>query len=37
MEKNYDAQFAIVFKAIKQLLAPSSEPTRRIGFHVPED
>src|SRR3989338_8638351 len=35
MEKKYDAQFGIVFEAIKKLLEPSVEkPKRRIGFHV---
>lgn len=34
MEKKYDAQFAIVFEAIKKLLEPPPEkPKRRIGFH----
>ena len=34
MEKKYDSQFAVVFKAIKQLLSPP-QPTkrRRIGFY----
>ncbi len=35
MEKKYDKQFAIVFRAIKQLLEPSSEKEKKtIGFHV---
>ena len=34
MEKKYDAQFRIVFEAIKKLLEPPPEkPKRRIGFH----
>jgi hypothetical protein len=34
MEKKYDAQFGMVFEAIKKLLEPSEEhPKRRIGFH----
>lgn len=34
MEKKYDKQFAIVFKAIKQLLEPPPEKQKRIiGFH----
>jgi hypothetical protein len=36
MEKKYDEQFAVVFKAIKQFIAEDearkSQPTRRIGF-----
>ncbi len=35
MEKKYDHQFQIVFKAIKELLEPYKKPTRRqIGFHA---
>jgi len=35
MEKKYDAQFGIVFDAIKRLLEPPPEkPKRRIGFHA---
>lgn len=34
MEKKYDAQFQVVFEAIKKLLEPSPiEKKRRIGFH----
>ncbi|HCJ66047.1 MAG TPA: hypothetical protein DHV62_01645, partial [Elusimicrobia bacterium] len=34
MEKKYDAQFKIVFEAIKKLLIPPpTEKKRRIGFH----
>jgi hypothetical protein len=33
MEKKYNAQFGIVFEAIKQLLEPPPEPPKRkIGF-----
>jgi hypothetical protein len=33
MEKKYDAQFGVVFRAIKQLIEPPPEPPkRRIGF-----
>jgi hypothetical protein len=33
IERKYDAQFGIVFKAIRQLIEPSPEPPkRRIGF-----
>ena len=34
MEKNYDAQFQIVFKAIKRLIMPPPAKKRKIGFHV---
>jgi hypothetical protein len=34
MESKYDKQFAIVFKAIKQLLEPSVKEKKIIGFHV---
>lgn len=37
MEKKYDEQFAVVFDAIKQLIAEEAarkvQPKRRIGFH----
>jgi hypothetical protein len=34
MEKKYDAQFGVVFKALRQLMEPPPEPLkRRIGFH----
>ena len=34
MEKKYDAQFNIVFVAIKKMLEPPQEqPKRKIGFH----
>lgn len=36
LEKKYDHQFAIVFEAIKKLLAPPEKPKRRIGFIVDE-
>jgi hypothetical protein len=33
-EKKYDAQFRVVFDAIRQLMAPPPDPPRgRIGFH----
>ena len=32
MEKKYDAQFAIVFEAIKQLLEEDEKPKRKIGY-----
>jgi leucyl aminopeptidase len=37
LEKKYDAQFRVVFDAIRQLMAPPPEPKkRRIGFHAPQ-
>ena len=33
LEKKYDAQFKIVFDAIRQMLNPPEKPKRRIGFH----
>ena len=32
MEKKYDAQFRVVFDAIKRLLKPQEKKTRKIGF-----
>jgi phage regulator Rha-like protein len=32
IEKKYDAQFKIVFDAIRQLLEPPQKPKKRIGF-----
>ena len=32
MEEKYDAQFRVVFDAIKQLLQPPASPRRSIGF-----
>jgi hypothetical protein len=35
LERKYDAQFKVVFDAIKLLMAPPPEPKRgRIGFHA---
>jgi hypothetical protein len=35
LEKKYDAQFRVVFDAIRQLMAPPATPKKRgIGFHV---
>ncbi|MBI3181283.1 MAG: ORF6N domain-containing protein [Myxococcales bacterium] len=31
-EKRYDAQFRVVFEAIRQLMEPPETPRRRIGF-----
>ncbi|PYK50671.1 MAG: DNA-binding protein [Verrucomicrobia bacterium] len=33
MEKKYDEQFAEVFAAIKELIAPPTPAKKRIGFH----
>ena len=32
LEKKYDAQFKIVFDAIRELMTPPAAPKRRIGF-----
>jgi hypothetical protein len=32
MEKKYDGQFAMVVKAIKELMAPPEKQTKQIGF-----
>ena len=32
LEKRYDGQFAVVFDAIRQLVAPSVPPKRKIGY-----
>jgi hypothetical protein len=37
MEKKYDAQFKVVFDAIRQLMSPPEKPRREIGFHVKYD
>ena len=36
LEQRYDRQFAVVFDAIRELMAPSGPPGRQIGFHVKE-
>jgi hypothetical protein len=33
LEKKYDAQFKIVFDAMRELMMPPEKPKRRIGFH----
>jgi len=33
MEKKYDAQFRVVFNAIRQLMAEEEKPKTSIGFH----
>ena len=37
LEKKYDAQFKVVFDAIRQLMSPPARPKREIGFHVKYD
>jgi hypothetical protein len=38
LEKKYDKQFAVVFEAIRQLVAPAPvPPSRRIGFSTEEE
>jgi hypothetical protein len=38
LERKYDAQFKVVFDAIRQVMAPSPLPPRRqIGFKTPEE
>jgi len=32
LEKKYDAQFKVVFDAIRQLMTPPESKRRRIGF-----
>ena len=32
LEEKYDAQFGIIFDAIRQLMAPPDPPRRRLGF-----
>ncbi len=32
LEKKYDAQFRVVFDAIRKLIAPPAVPKKRIGF-----
>ena len=34
LEKKYDAQFKVVFDAIRQLMSPPVKPKREIGFHA---
>lgn len=33
LERKYDAQFKVVFQAIRELMAPPDLPRKRIGFH----
>ena len=32
LEKKYNAQFKVVFDAIRQLMSPSAKPRKKIGF-----
>ena len=36
LEKKYDAQFRVVFDAIRQLMTPADPPRKPIGFQVRE-
>lgn len=36
LEKKYDAQFKVVFDAIRQLMTPPAQPRNRIGFRTEE-
>jgi hypothetical protein len=36
LERKYDAQFKVVFDALRKLIAPPGPPKRPIGFHVRE-
>jgi hypothetical protein len=36
LERNYDAQFKIVFDAIRQLMAPPEPKRRKIGYLLEE-
>jgi len=36
LEKKYDAQFRVVFEAIRELMTPPEKPKRKIGFLVKE-
>lgn len=36
LERKYDAQFKVVFDAIRELMAPPTPERRRIGFLVSE-
>ncbi len=36
LENKYDAQFKVVFDAIRELMLPPAPPKRQIGFHIRE-
>ena len=35
LEQKYDAQFKVVFDAIRQMMSPPAKPSRKIGFRSP--
>ena len=37
LEKKYDAQFKVVFDAIKQLMSPKKPKQKQIGFIIVKD
>ena len=37
VEQKYDEQFAVVFKAIRQLIETPPAPEQRLGFHTPDE
>ena len=37
LEKKYDAQFKVVFDAIRELMRPPAKSKRKIGFRREED
>jgi len=37
MERKYDAQFKVVFDAIRELMKPPEPKKRQIGFHLDKD
>jgi hypothetical protein len=37
LEEKYDGQFAMVFEALKQLMAPPEPRRKRIGFRRDEE
>ena len=34
LEKKYDAQFRVVFDAIRQLMAPPKAKPKELGYHT---
>ncbi|OGR29673.1 MAG: DNA-binding protein [Desulfuromonadales bacterium GWC2_61_20] len=37
LEQKYDAQFSVVFDAIRKMMTPTTKPNKSIGFQVEED
>jgi hypothetical protein len=37
LEKKYDAQFKVVFKAVRELMSSATKPKREIGFHMEDE